>query len=316
MTEPESKNGAHIGLRILSAMVVSFVVMVFVLAQYTGSGQTLTVQARTLGTEISFSPKRQTWRFLGATLCRHRPPTVELTQEEQQKSFRVCSSDNALPDVSVPDGLMSIGQGARIRIDARDAGGIRLRMLSSDSPVSLPGDHPWRPRDELVLSAAQWRDVGTLRFDGEIIIGHRIEDGTRNYLLEGRYVIRERLLLHHVLEIWQNPEPVAVAQDDLFLGDSLRIASNNEDAEDEKEKGVARGFLTAVANPQDPGFEVVAASTPDQSAVTIRRFQNRPFKIEARWSDRIQNDPILIALSIIAALAGWFTVRVGWRSRN
>lgn len=294
--------------RIVSLLLVSVACIVFFAAQQTNNGQSLTIQARTLGLEIGFSPKRQTWRLPGATMCRHRAPLVELSGSDLDQPYRQCAPDVAFPDVTIPASFLSIGQGARLRADMMEDGGLRLRLLDADAPILLEGGHSWQPKDEIILTAKEWREAGTLRFDGDIVIGHQIEDGTRNYLLEGRYVVRERLMLHRILEAWRSPAPVTVAEDELFLGDSIQIARANKTDAGDDETGMARGFLAAAADQDGPGFQVVASSTPDKSQATLVRFQNRATKIEPRWLDRVQNDPMLIAITIIATLAGSLTV--------
>jgi hypothetical protein len=312
----------HLVSRTGSVLIIILIGVGFFAAQQTNIGQTLTVQARTLGLEIEFSGKRQVWRLSGATLCRHRPPIEELTGEQLQQPFTLCSADNAFPDVTIPEGTMSLGAGAQLRVDMAEKGGLRLRLLKATEPINLAGGNIWQPKDELLLTATQWSEAGTLRFDGEIVIGHQIEDGTRNFLLEGRYVVRERLMLHRILEAWRNPDPVTVTEDQLFLGDSIRIkragrdlfnsdglqAQSEEFVSGSEEIGMARGFLTSTLDQSLPGFEVVASSTPDKSEVTIVRFQNRATKVEPRWLDRVQNDPMLIALTIIVTLIGSFAV--------
>ena len=183
-----------------------------------------------------------------------------------------------------------------VRIDGFAPGGDPITRTVTDGSILLI---PWL--DE----AFEQRPVLPLR--GRLVIGDVPNASDALLLRSGTYEIRQNLGL--------NPRPTVVATGTLTPGDRIGFATRRPplwrrglDALNGRERMtgdlVANAFVTELS-PLHQGFDIVATTPAEYSALRLTRIGIEPTIIPITWTERLRADALPIGIStLIGLLAG------------
>ncbi len=278
-------------LLLLFAAVIAVIV-----AQLGSSRRSYVMQARTHTVSIDFQgSSSKPWQLPTAVLCARR--------DGRASAATVAASDADAPcnpalfeTVTLTNAIVEWPNGVGIKAAHGGGTGLDIQILrlpeaaAGQPPLAIDG-HPVRANSRLIIPEAAWRTSGSLIFSGFMTLGTMPGGLESDHLIEGKYEVRETLLTG-------NPE--TVMQGAFFTGDEVRLI--NADPGD----GVpVTGFLSPSHGDgaDGDGIMAVAYSSLADSSMQIMRLGAAPSIIRPSWTDRALNDPLILALTALLALA-------------
>jgi hypothetical protein len=269
-------------------------------------GQSHVVEARTLGARLTILGPDTVWRLPPSTLCVDRGTDRDL----------VLASDfdgpGCNPGIFAEQDLgnveLRIPSGVQILVRAEPDGTVLLRRLEDQTSnnsiaVRLVNDTFWETGSLIRIDADAWRKVALLEFAGNAVIGQAAVAGSTDYLIEGRYEVREHFLRQYRPFGTSQTEPTTVKSGTLYRGDRVSFVPTASDLDDLPV--VVTGFISPQLLQNTLGFGIVISSGFDQSQAKMRvkSFGAREITIAPSWVDRAVRDPLLVALTAILGFA-------------
>ena len=261
------------------------------------SGRFYVVEARTLAMTATVVGHRQSWRLPDAILCVAKPldPRTLLDTTATDglcPSTRYTREPPRLLEPTLPDG-------ARLRLRLRPDDVLEIKPMG-DTELTVAGATVDR-RSFILLPAPAWRGMGVLTVAGDLRIGDDVAPASTHYLLEGRYEVRGEVLAYRVAE-WFGAatRPIILKTGRLTRGDRVDLmAAEGRAAPAGVTRPVMQAFVTAPANADDAGLDLVAVSVPDRAELRVTSFASSPRHVAASWTDAAVRDPFILALTAL-----------------
>ncbi|MEP1538805.1 MAG: hypothetical protein ABJQ34_20785 [Paracoccaceae bacterium] len=255
--------------------------------------QSFTVVAATQSVTVNLMPGTQThWELKNVTVClrRSREPSVEAEVKENAGSAkRECNakrySEMALPKVDI---LWTAGH--RLKITGFDKERLAVEVATNAATAATRIDGRVITDNSLILfDRATIPDLGGLVATGKITIGELAEASAARLTRGGVYHIRENYGFPARKSI--------ISSGQILPGDLVRLVDRRQSEIN------STMFLTQSAHPL-ADFEVILTSPEQHSAIEITRIGGAQSSITTTWIDRVSNDALPVALSILLGLFG------------
>ncbi len=269
-------------------------------------GQSHVVEARTLGARLTVLGPDTVWRLPPSTLC------VDRGAERNLVLAAGFDGPGCNPGIFAEKDLgnveLRIPSGVQILIRAEPNGSVLLRRLedqasNTSTVVRLVDDTFWDVGSLIRIDADNWRSVALLEFAGDVVIGQAAVAGSTDYLVEGRFEVREHFLRQYRPFGARNAEPTTVKSGSLYRGDRVSFQPKSSDLDDPPV--IVTGFISPQLVRNTLGFDIVISSGFDRSQAKLRvkSFGAREVTIQPSWVDRAVRDPLLVALTAILGFA-------------
>jgi hypothetical protein len=285
-------------VRSLLASLAALLLLVLFFFLFLSRERTVTIEARTLGGEITFSANTNHWLLSSSVLCRPL----------ETPDFRAEAPPDASQDVCSPI-LYQIDPAEQRVIDWQSGMSVRFRIDSGDNLVLevTQSNVPQLPSGSVMFIAAEdWARHGALAFIGQMSVGEPLATGARNYMLDGRWEMRQS---GRAVSLFRDITDV-VKSGDLARGASVRVVGIDG------EPTTVYGALTPIAGDDKGGLSVTALSQKGDVALELSYFGlEAPSLLKPDWIDTLLSSPVILALvtvllPIILVVAQLFVVLV------
>ncbi|MGH1466907.1 MAG: hypothetical protein ACRBBQ_16265 [Cognatishimia sp.] len=271
-------------LRIILLTIFGFVALYY---SYPRT-QSFTIVASTQSVTATLSKgHQQPWSMQNAVLChRHTgedPLELEATPQDH------CDSEFYKEiQLQMVDILWTPGH--RLTVSGHDGRYLAVEIETFESSEATRfGEISITNNSILFFDRTSLDELGGLVAKGQIEIGQIAEAGAAKLTRGGRYQIRENL--------GAPSHKTVVASGDILTGDRIRLV-------DRDNNGIsATMFMTSSANNLGD-FDVILTSPEQRSAIEFTRIGGGYSTVTTRWTDRIANDALPVALSIFLGLFG------------
>tara|TARA_R110000751_G_scaffold8041_3_gene32504 strand:+ start:5278 stop:6216 length:939 start_codon:yes stop_codon:yes gene_type:complete len=248
--------------------------------------QSFTVQAATQSITVTVTDGPvQVWSLGKSLLClRHGAEPEVGSKNPKQCEPRFFSEHEATIDELVWP------VGAVLTIAGYDETRLSVAIsLNGASGRAYFGDRVINDQSVLFFERNALRNEGSLALTGKVKLGQPAETGAVRLLRAGKYEIRENLGLSAGSSV--------VVSGTLMPGDYAEVT-------DRMGSGIPTSlFLTQTAVPLSD-FEVILTTPPQNSMLLIKRVGSAVTEIRPTWTDRLVNDAMPLAVSILLGLFG------------
>lgn len=253
--------------------------------------QSFTVVAATQSVSMSLMPGTQTvWDLQNAIVCL-RLPEGETVQNETSSDQPGGQCDpEYYAEATYPQVSVLWTAGHQLKVSGFDDTRLLIEVQtgSSTAPTHIVDDVV--TDNSLVLfDRTTMRTLGGLLAKGEVAIGDLAEAGAAHLTRGGTYQIRENLGFPSRKSV--------VATGDILPGDLVRLTDGTG-------ASIYSTLLLTQSTHALADFDVILTSPERQSAIEITRIGGAQSSISTRWTDRIANDALPVALSIFLGLFG------------
>ncbi|MBV7378514.1 hypothetical protein [Maritimibacter dapengensis] len=273
---PNLQRSVSILLTVMFALVVVYYLLV--------REQSFTVYAQTNYAAFEVTTKRpQLWMIGDATLCQRR-----VKRKAEADRDGLC--DGRLFDVQ-PAELAEITwtEGTNFTLFGDTGNLAALAFQGGEESGAFFNGEPIRGESILYFATDSLAKVETLVLSAKVTIGANAETGETGLLHDGRYEIREVLALTSGASV--------VATGTFLPGDQIRVI-------DKDGSRLSMRLLIMPSDTSRAAFGIVATSSPEVSSIAIDRVGAARTHITSKWTDRLSNDSLPLALSIFLGLFG------------
>jgi hypothetical protein len=243
------------------------------------------VQARVTAARVVFAGNQNIWRLADSTLCE---ATTTSLLDHVAESRPTCGAFHKeavgkIHTIEWPNGSEAVLSMGPDRC---------LRIASAGKKVeALP------PPDSFLLVCRDgWRQSGALVFVGSAILGETMASGQRNFLIDGRYEVRER----GIPTSWFINRSHLADEGQLMRGERVEFVSD-------RSRNAVYGHITPSENDDDSGFHAVMISSGGASELEVSFFgRGEPVRIRPSWIESLGTNPILIALMAVIGILAHF----------
>lgn len=268
--------------RLVLGAVISVLLLLLIFGDSVFSpARTIVLEAQTTGVTVTFKTATDTWQFPDAIVCKRRKrPDRNAERGDDPCDLRVYEAAET--------GALTLRWGADAKVDLSTDRLGQLRLQLHTDVADIPA------KSHIMVSPESWVRAGALPFSGIAQVGAAMTSGQAQYLLAGRYEMRE---LGMVLAQVSGRTTHVVTEGRLTLGDFVRLTlTNGEDA-------LVHGHLTPVDSRTMPAIMFVGVSEPGDTSLTINRYRLRnPVVLRPDWIDRATTNPLILAIMLILTL--------------
>lgn len=250
--------------------------------------QSFTIVAATQSVTVTTAEGMQdVWALENAVLCQRRPVDAPLPDELPQAGQ--CDPEDYV-EMRAPFAEILWTPGYRLTVSGDSESQLYVSITAPPKgPLALFGEAPITNASALFFDRSSLANLGGLVAQGQIEIGGLAQAGAAKLTRSGTYQIRETLGLPS--------RKAVVATGDILTGDLVRLT-------DRQGAGITATMLLAPSADALADFDVIMTSPEQPSAIEITRIGGAQSTITTRWTDRIANDALPVALSIFLGLFG------------
>lgn len=269
--------------------VVVLLFFCFVAAYYIyPRAQSFTIVASTQSVSVTLSGgSLHLWSLENAVLCLRLPKDVSITPNVSPQTHCDPGFYREIKSKKV-DILWTPGH--RLTVSGYDKSQLTVEIETFESTESTKfGKLSIVDKSVLFFGRSSFDNLGGLVAHGQVKIGEIAEAGAAKLTRGGTYQIRENMGIPSRKSV--------VASGEILTGDFLRLTDGEGNGID------TTMFLTRTTN-NLADFDVIMTSPERPSAIEITRIGGAQSTITTRWTERIINDALPVALSIFLGLFG------------
>lgn len=249
--------------------------------------QSFTVVAATQSVTVTLQPTTEAvWDLQDVTTC------FRLAKEETAQAVDETAKCDArfYREVVSPSAAVLWTGGHQLKVRGYDDTHLIIEIQTdlAEEPTRIDGQIV-TDNSLIIFDRATIVHMGSLVAKGQITIGELAEAGAAYLTRDGTYQIRENLGFPSRKSI--------VSAGEILTGDLVRLTDPAGQMID------ATMFLTDTTN-RLADFDVILTSPERRSAIELTRIGGAQSTMTTRWSDRMANDALPMAVSILLGLFG------------
>lgn len=267
------------GAWVLALIVPLLAISVIIILLTGGSSNTRSflIEARTTGVTIKFSGLGNVWPLGKVTVCQ------PLSRPDRTADRGSGQCDHRLyEETHFPDLLLDLSDGGQAIVTVSRGTGLAIAI--SD----IKG---FNDRTRILLDVESWQAAGALAFSGGVAIGGEMGSGQKNFVLGGRFEVRES----PKIPFGRSGRIDVIKSGQLLRGEQVRIVTPEGPSD-------VVGHITPALGDVG-GLNVVVVSLPGNTSLSLGYLGgDSASTITPDWIDHAIANPVLIALTFILTM--------------
>lgn len=248
--------------------------------------QSFTVQASTQSVTVKITDgPNNVWSLGRAILCLRNGERILQDKKDQ----RQCDPDYYTEHVAVIEDLeWPVGTVLMVSGYNELLLSVEINVSTAVKPLYF-NEVEITDQSVLFFERSALHDQGSFALSGIVKLGQPAEAGGARLLRSGHYEIREYLGLTSGSSV--------VSTGMLLTGDYAELT-------DRSRVGIPTSLFLTESNVTLADFDVILTSPPESSMLVIKRIGSEVAEIRPKWTDRLVNDALPLAVSILLGLFG------------